>query len=252
MPGERRRKIAPLLPGAEDTFETAADAVIEGRLTELQALLRDQPPLATARSQREHHATLLHYVAANGVEQYRQKSPPNAVDCEHTARSRGGGGRARRDVRRRDDRDDDEPAGIERPPARGRRAGAARPHAARPRRRDRRNRQRLLAAGDGAGLLVRQRRRGVGRTRRARRYRRNGGREGRLDLLREMVTDDGIVRDGVPLLDVPWLRFGTDPQANLELATVWARIHDHLEVESYLVHRGVDAKARNNWGKPIA
>ena len=45
----------------EDTFETAADAVIEGRLAELQALLRDKPSLATARSQREHHATLLHY-----------------------------------------------------------------------------------------------------------------------------------------------------------------------------------------------
>src|SRR5437868_2971965 len=69
---------------AEDTYETAADAVIEGRLAELQALLRDQPSLATARSQREHHATLLHYVAANGVEQYRQKSPPNAVEIANT------------------------------------------------------------------------------------------------------------------------------------------------------------------------
>ena len=61
---------------AEDTFETAADAVIEGRLTELQTLLRDQPLLATARSRREHHATLLHYVAANGVEQYRRSRHP--------------------------------------------------------------------------------------------------------------------------------------------------------------------------------
>src|SRR5215475_11321157 len=69
---------------AEDTFETAADAVILGRVAELQALLRDQPALATARSGREHHATLLHYVAANGVEQYRQKSPPNAVSIATT------------------------------------------------------------------------------------------------------------------------------------------------------------------------
>jgi hypothetical protein len=43
---------------AEEPFEMAADAVIEGRLTRLQALLRDQPALATARSHREHHATL--------------------------------------------------------------------------------------------------------------------------------------------------------------------------------------------------
>ena len=35
--------------------------------------------LARARSARVHHATLLHYVAANGVEDFRQQSPPNAV-----------------------------------------------------------------------------------------------------------------------------------------------------------------------------
>jgi hypothetical protein len=69
---------------AAELFEMAADAVTEGRLTILQKLLRDQPALATARSPREHHATLLHYVAANGVEQYRQKSPSNAVDIANT------------------------------------------------------------------------------------------------------------------------------------------------------------------------
>src|SRR5262249_11242202 len=74
---------------------------------------------------------------------------------------------------------------------------------------------------------------------------------GRLDLVRDMVTDDGTLRDDVPLLDVPWLRFGNDPQANLELGAVWARIHGHAEVEAYLVQRGVNARARNNWGKPI-
>jgi hypothetical protein len=74
---------------------------------------------------------------------------------------------------------------------------------------------------------------------------------GRLDLVREMVTDDGTVRDGVALLDVPWLRFGEEPQANLELAAVWARIHGHPEVEAYLVQRGVNPRVRNNWGKPI-
>ena len=29
---------------------------------------------------REHGATLLHYVAANGIENYRQKTPPNIVE----------------------------------------------------------------------------------------------------------------------------------------------------------------------------
>ena len=36
-----------------------------------------------ARSGREHRATLLHYVSANGVENYRQKTPANIVDIAH-------------------------------------------------------------------------------------------------------------------------------------------------------------------------
>ena len=32
------------------------------------------------RSRRVHHVTLLHYVAANGVEDFRQKTPKNAVE----------------------------------------------------------------------------------------------------------------------------------------------------------------------------
>ncbi len=37
------------------------------------------PALAKQRSTHEHHATLLHYVSANGVENYRQKTPKNIV-----------------------------------------------------------------------------------------------------------------------------------------------------------------------------
>jgi len=32
------------------------------------------------RSTRDHHSTLLHYVSANGVEDFRQKTPPNIVE----------------------------------------------------------------------------------------------------------------------------------------------------------------------------
>jgi hypothetical protein len=35
--------------------------------------------LIRAQSARRHRATLLHYVAANGVEDFRQLTPPNAV-----------------------------------------------------------------------------------------------------------------------------------------------------------------------------
>jgi ankyrin repeat protein len=63
-----------------DDFETAADAVVTGDSVTLTALLRRRPDLVTARSERVHRATLLHYVAANGVEDFRQKTPPNALD----------------------------------------------------------------------------------------------------------------------------------------------------------------------------
>lgn len=63
-----------------ETFEAAADAVVTGNLQTLEGMLAAYPTLARARSAREHHATLLHYVGANGVEQERQKSPPNAND----------------------------------------------------------------------------------------------------------------------------------------------------------------------------
>ena len=61
-------------------FERAADAVVSGDLPTLDDLLTHHPDLVRARSQRTHHVTLLHYVAANGVEDFRQKTPPNAVE----------------------------------------------------------------------------------------------------------------------------------------------------------------------------
>lgn len=68
-------------------FEIAADAVVDGDVATLSCLLASHPALATARSQRVtdrnppvHRATLLHYLAANGVEDVRQRSPGNAVE----------------------------------------------------------------------------------------------------------------------------------------------------------------------------
>jgi len=65
-------------PGSERArFEAAVDAIITGDSETLTRLLRDQPTLIRTRSTREHQAMLLHYVSANGVEGYRQLSPPN-------------------------------------------------------------------------------------------------------------------------------------------------------------------------------
>jgi ankyrin repeat protein len=61
-------------------FETAADAIVDGDVVTLERLLRGDPSLVHARSTREHGAALLHYVAANGVENYRQKTPKNIVE----------------------------------------------------------------------------------------------------------------------------------------------------------------------------
>ena len=66
--------------GAIVRFETAVDALVAGDRDVLEALLREDPSLPVARSARRHHATLLHYVAANGVEGWRQRTPPNAVE----------------------------------------------------------------------------------------------------------------------------------------------------------------------------
>jgi len=60
-------------------FEAAADAVVAGDLSTLGRLLHEDPKIVRARSSRAHRATLFHYLAANGVEDYRQKTPKNAA-----------------------------------------------------------------------------------------------------------------------------------------------------------------------------
>ncbi len=68
---------------ARDTiseFERAVEAVVGGDAGRLREILRENPDLVHSRPAREHHATLLHYVSANGVEDDRQRTPPNAVE----------------------------------------------------------------------------------------------------------------------------------------------------------------------------
>jgi len=72
-------------PGVYE-FELAAEAVITGDEEALATILQARPELVKARSSREtchdpsvHGATLLHYITANGVEGYRQRTPANAV-----------------------------------------------------------------------------------------------------------------------------------------------------------------------------
>lgn len=60
------------------------DAVVTGDLLLLRALLTQHPKLVQQTSRFGHKATLLHYVAANGVETYRQQVPFNAVEIAST------------------------------------------------------------------------------------------------------------------------------------------------------------------------
>jgi ankyrin repeat protein len=59
-------------------YEQAVTAIVTGDAVTLRRLLDEHPRVIRARSTREHGATLLHYVSANGVEGYRQVSPVNA------------------------------------------------------------------------------------------------------------------------------------------------------------------------------
>ena len=80
--GEVKQKDSPVFK-----FESAVEAVITGDGVALDSLLSRNPDLVQGRSTRithfdppVHRATLLHYVAANGFEGYRQKTPKNAVE----------------------------------------------------------------------------------------------------------------------------------------------------------------------------
>lgn len=77
-------------------FEWAVDALISGDMTSLSRALDHEPALVAARSTRRTHfdppvhgAMLLHYVAANGVEGYRQRTPPNIEDVARLLLERG-------------------------------------------------------------------------------------------------------------------------------------------------------------------
>ena len=83
-------------PGPITRFEFGVEAVINGDIETLKELVADDPRIVRARSSRVNHAdppmhcsTLLHYVAANGVEGYRQRSPENAADIARLLLSKG-------------------------------------------------------------------------------------------------------------------------------------------------------------------
>ena len=79
----------PPSPRNAALFEAAADMIIRGDVTGLAKVLNTHPGLVGFRSRRPHGATLLHYSAANGVEDERQIVPPNAVEVANLLIDRG-------------------------------------------------------------------------------------------------------------------------------------------------------------------
>src|SRR5258708_22463825 len=65
---------------ADAQFEEAADAIVSGDIDPLRLLLDERAELIRQRSSRDHRSTLLHYVSANGIEDFRQRTPPNIVE----------------------------------------------------------------------------------------------------------------------------------------------------------------------------
>jgi hypothetical protein len=61
-------------------FERCVDDILAGDVEAVTGSLRAYPDLVTMRSHWGHRATLLHYLAANGIEIYRQRVPARAPD----------------------------------------------------------------------------------------------------------------------------------------------------------------------------
>lgn len=61
-------------------FANAVQFIINGNTAQLRKLLAENPTLIHQRAASNHKATLLHYVAANGVEDELQKTPPNIIE----------------------------------------------------------------------------------------------------------------------------------------------------------------------------
>jgi hypothetical protein len=230
-----------------DPFEAAVDAVVDGDLETLGSLLRQHPDLIRARSSRTHKATLLHYVAANGVEDFRQRTPPNAVAVATLLLSSGaevdaladtyGGGKAQTTMNLTVSSTHPAGAGLQ-------------PLLV----------ETLLDFGaaidgledDGSPLMTAL---AFGYVEAAEALARRGARVdndiaaaalGRPDLLRSFIDGASGVRPSLVRLD--WMGLSSDPRAHLERALVQGCASGRTEAVRVLLGHGVDPAAQDNQG----
>ena len=229
---------------ASREFEAAADAVVTGDLDTLDRMLRANPSLIHARSPRVHRSTLLHYVAANGFEDFRQKSPPNAVAIATHLLQAGadpnalaetyGGGPDQTTMNLLVSSVHPDAAGVQAPLV-----------------------DTLLDFGaaidglrnDGSPLMTAL---AFNYPLAAEALARRGARVdtvltaaalGRTDLVQRMVMEGATLRPDVPLTAPAWLHLGSDPKAHVALALVWACRFGRVDVVKLLLDKGVSPNA---------
>jgi ankyrin repeat protein len=230
----------------ETPFEAAADAVVDGNLAALARLIEAHPELIRAQSERVHRATLLHYVAANGVEDFRQRTPPNAVAVARSLLEAGaevdglastyGADRYQTTMNLLVSSTHPADAGVQ---------------------------AQLVDTlidfgaavdgldGDSSPLMTAL---AFGYKDAAETLARRGARVdnvvaaaaiGRIDLVERFVIDGATLRSGVPLVAPAWFRLPTDPVVHIELALAWACKFGRSDVAHVMLDRGVSPVAKD-------
>jgi len=230
-------------PDAE--FESAADAVVAGDLETLRSLLQANPALVQARSARDHAATLLHYIAANGHEGWRQKTPKNAVDVARLLLDAGAEPDALAQMYGGDATTMDMLVSSVHPHAAGVQVALV---------------DTLVDYGatvngvedNGSPLMTALR---FHYPLAAEALAKRGARVDnvitaaaldRTDLVSAFVTDNGELRPDVPLAHVRWPRLPRDPKVHLAYALTWAATWGRREVVELMLRKGVDPGGKDD------
>lgn len=227
-------------------FERAVDAVVKGDLQVLQALLRDNPALVRERSARGHGATLLHYIAANGTENFRQVTPPNALDIAETLLAAGAepdalaytyGTKWGTTLELLVSSSHPSQAGLQTALAEklldyGAAVNGVRDDCAPlvtaiyfhyPK-----SAETLVERGARVDNVV------------------TASAMGKTTQLAGYLDDTGKLKAGAPLVNVEWLKVPVTPEANLALAFVWAAMLNREETVRFLLEKGVSPASKDH------
>ena len=227
-------------------FEQAVDAVVQGKLPALKAILEENPAIVHERSARGHRATLLHYIAANGTENYRLVTAPNALDIAETLLAAGAKPDALADT-----------YGTKWGTALELLVSSSHPHEA--------GLQTVLAEklldygaavngvrNDGGPLVTaiyfhypKSAEMLVERGARIDNVV-TAGAMGKTGQLAECMDDAGKLKANAPLIDIGWLKIARTPEANLALAFVWAAMLNRVETVRFLLEKGVSPASKDH------